>query len=238
MPMSYLTSIKGDEAGGTWLRGGNGIPLTPAISHCTALDTCTVSTINNNTYAGAMCGSRGPQDLWLAASTIPGAGILHCTAPDACVTVFPFADSTMGVNAMWASSANDLWAVGKGRGRVIHCSAPSAGACTSITAYTSPDSTNLPVAFSAVWGSGPGDVWAVGSYGLIVHCTSASLCAVVRAPDFLVRPSPHLTSVHGSGPNDVWVVGKSRSLFHCTAPDECAAPSIDCKPMVDFSRLW
>jgi hypothetical protein len=63
-----------------------------------------------------------------------------------------------GVNGLWGSGPNDMWAVGGG-GTIVHWNGSAWSTSSSGTADT----------LVALWGTGPCDVWAVGAGGTILH---------------------------------------------------------------------
>ena len=72
-----------------------------------------------------------------------------CTKVDFCGVTFPAA-SSVALNAIWGSSATDVWAVGT-RGTIVH------GDGSTFT----PVASGTSDVFFAVWGTGANDVWAL-----------------------------------------------------------------------------
>jgi hypothetical protein len=110
------------------------------------------------------------------------------------------------LDAIWGSSANDVWTVG------------SSGTVRHITQndyrwepVTVPTTQNL----HAVWGTGPNDVWMVGDAGTILHYDGTSFKDA--SAQFPIGRKPNLYGIWGSGPNDVWIVGDAITL-HYTGP--------------------
>lgn len=106
------------------------------------------------------------------------------------------------LQAIWGSSAGDVWAVGD-TGTIRHIGAGG----TRWEIVSSPTREAL----HAVWGAAPNDVWAVGDSGTILHWDGASWTPSVAAFP-MNRKRPHLYGVWGSGPNDVWIVGDGIAL--------------------------
>jgi hypothetical protein len=106
------------------------------------------------------------------------------------------------LNAVWGSSANDVWAVGNA-GVVRRWTGASPKRWQVVAAPTDHD-------LAGVWGSGPNDIWVVGDHGTILHFDGTTWTEPVAA--FPAGLSPHLRGVWGSGPNDVWIVGDSMVL--------------------------
>ncbi|MBX3252334.1 MAG: hypothetical protein KF901_34490, partial [Myxococcales bacterium] len=131
---------------------------------------------------------------------------LHGTGPSAAELSFTPVDSrsAVGLNAVWGSSANDVWAVGE-LGTIRRIVAGDA----RWRLVTSPTTARL----RSVWGSGPKDVWAVGQAGTILHYDGTSWTSSVAA--LPVGPKPELYGVWGSGADDVWIVGDG-IILHST----------------------
>lgn len=105
--------------------------------------------------------------------------------------------SSVTLEGVWGSGANDVWAVG-GVGAIRHAAAAS----TQWEIVTSP--TTQPL--HRVWGSGASDVWAVGDDATILHFDGkAWTSSVVSLP--VGKKRPDLYGVWGSAKNDVWAVG-------------------------------
>lgn len=153
-----------------------------------------------------------PTDLWLIADNsernnwekgltrhgVAAKGGLEWTSVDS--------QSTVVLEGIWGSSANDVWAVGdKGTIRRMKKGALRWEIVTSPT--TEP--------LHAVWGSGANDVWAVGDSGTILHWDGTAWKPSAAA--FGVGLKPNLYGVWGSAANDVWIVGDNVSL-HYTGP--------------------
>ena len=114
--------------------------------------------------------------------------------------------STLLLEGIWGSSADDIWAVGdqgtlrrmkKGMKRWEIVASPT------------------KEALHAVWGTAADDVWAVGDTGTILHFDGTAWKAATAA--FGLGKKPDLHGVWGSSKNDVWIVGDGVSL-HYTGP--------------------
>jgi len=153
-----------------------------------------------------------PADLWLIADnserngwekgqTLHGVldrGDLAWTAVDS--------QSTLLLEGIWGSSADDVWAVGdQGTLRRMKKGAVRWEIVPSPTKQT----------LHAVWGSAADDVWAVGDAGTILHFDGAAWTPSSAA--FALGPKPDLYGVWGSSKDDVWIVGDGVSL-HFTGP--------------------
>ncbi|AKV04759.1 Type IV fimbrial biogenesis protein PilY1 [Labilithrix luteola] len=158
-------------------------------------------------------------DVWMIADNsedVPWmrAMILHGTkAGDGADESWTPVDSQSSVvlDGIWGSSANDVWAVGD-QGTIRHFS----GGAARWDIVASPTSARL----HAVWGSSARDVWAVGDSGTILHYDGAAWTASPAA--FVLGKKPDLRGVWGSGANDVWIVGDG-VVLHYTGPKSGAA---------------
>lgn len=111
-----------------------------------------------------------------------------------------------GLERVWASGADDVWAVGED-GTILHGSASS----STWTASASPTKANL----HSVWGVGPKDVWAAGD-GVLLHFDGeAWTMASVGWP--AGEPPARLYGIWGSGPDDIWIVGQGVILHRTVA---------------------
>ncbi|AKU98867.1 Type IV fimbrial biogenesis protein PilY1 [Labilithrix luteola] len=180
--------------------------------------------------AGAAFYVRGfwassPSDYWMIADNSTGAtqyerakimhGVPNPNPPDASVDagfvdplVWTPIDSQANVvlDAIWGSSASDVWVVG-GAGTVRH-KTPSDGRWVPIAV---PTTLNL----HGVWGSGPNDIWFIGDAGTILHYDGTSFRSV--SAQFPIGRKPNLYGIWGSSANDVWIVGDAITL-HYTGP--------------------
>lgn len=121
--------------------------------------------------------------------------------------------SVARLEAIWGSSARDVWAVGVG-GRIRRY---SEGA-RRFAIVDSPVTADL----HAVWGTGPNDVWAVGAEGTILHFDGVAW--TVSSTGLGSGQEVNLTGIWGSGPNDVWAVGGNVAL-HFTGTKSRAGAS-------------
>lgn len=109
--------------------------------------------------------------------------------------------SSSPLEALWGSSASDVWAVGES-GVIRHF--------TGGPSFVAVPGAPTHQALHGVWGSGPSDVWVVGDGGTILHFDGAAWTTATAA--FPLGDKPDLRGVWGSGPNDVWVVGDAFTL--------------------------
>ncbi len=168
--------------------GGVGWEAMTACTSCTSL--------------AAVWGSS-PSDVWVAGA---GGKTVHTSnarplADDAGAgppvwTTVP-SNTKQDLLALWGSSADDVWAVGR-RGTILHY----VQGASSWELVESPTTQDL----QHVWGSGPDDVWAVGEYGTILHYDGAAWTASTAS--FAAGVKPHLYGVWGSSKDDVWIVGE------------------------------
>ncbi|MBI5067337.1 MAG: hypothetical protein HZB56_03785 [Deltaproteobacteria bacterium] len=129
---------------------------------------------------------RSRDDAWLAGL---GDTLLHWdgTAWAEVPTV-----SGAALLGVWASAADDLWAVGADAGGALLLRG------NGIT-WTAANFTGTRA--RAVWGSGPNDVWVVRD-GDVLRWDGSTWWHAATFPDRVEG-----TDVWGTGPNDVWAVG-------------------------------
>lgn len=106
--------------------------------------------------------------------------------------------TTTGLQGVWASSANEAFAVGSS-GVLMRWRSSSGRVMEQRAPYPS---------FHGVWGSSSSDVWAVGSGGTIMHWDGGSWTQVASPT------TQELYGVSGTGPNDVWIVGAGGTVLH------------------------
>lgn len=116
------------------------------------------------------------------------------------------AQSIHRLEAVWGTSANDVWAVG-GKGTIRRITAGD----ERWQKIESPTDETL----RGVWGSAPNDIWIVGDDGTILHYDGAKVEA--SSAQLPLGPRPSFRAVWGSGANDVWIVGDNTAL-HYTGP--------------------
>jgi photosystem II stability/assembly factor-like uncharacterized protein len=109
--------------------------------------------------------------------------------------------STVVLEGIWGSSANDIWAVGD-KGTIRR----RTNGATRWEIIASP--TQEPL--HAIWGSAANDVWVVGDSGTILHFDGTTWSKSLAAFDLGLKPN--LYGVWGSSANDVWIVGDNVSL--------------------------
>jgi hypothetical protein len=83
--------------------------------------------------------------------------VVSCATVSWCLVPTSVTASDM-LNAIWGTSASDVWAVGSG-GTILHYDG---------AAWT-PTPSGVLNTFHAVWGSGPNDVWVVSSTGVLLR---------------------------------------------------------------------
>lgn len=136
-------------------------------------------------------------ELWAVGHT--GAAI-RVTDPDGeSPTLRPFNTQTwLSLNAVWAASETDAWAVGA-KGVVRHYTGHPV---TWDVVSDVPTTADL----HAVWGSSPTDVWAVGDAGTVLHYDGKAWSRVKVAG--LGARRPKLTAVWLASPGHVWIGGQ------------------------------
>ncbi len=117
-------------------------------------------------------------------------------------------DPCFEVNAMWGTSASDLWVVGAGGGLRRSKGAVGNGGSEQ---WMNVKTTLTTASLNGIWGRSASDVWIVGDHGTIRHWTNDP------TQRWQIVPSPtteNLRSVWGSGVNDVWAVGDAGTILH------------------------
>ncbi len=126
--------------------------------------------------------------------------------PEAGHWSFRTPDTVNDLEAVWGTSASDVWAVGQ-NGTIRHI----ADETGTWHAVDSPTTSHL----HGVWGTSTNDVWAVGDTGTVIHYDGKDwTVATIGLPPGDVPTN--LFGVWGSGPDDVWIVGDGLVL-HRTA---------------------
>jgi hypothetical protein len=111
-----------------------------------------------------------------------------------------FNGTTCSLNAVWGSSASDVWVVGDG-GTILHWDGSSWSERQSGT------SLNL----ESVWGTSPSDAWFAGGNG----DQTAPQGTILHWNGSLTSQSANgsLLGVWSDSPSDVWVVGTGTHAF-------------------------
>jgi hypothetical protein len=97
------------------------------------------------------------------------------------------------IYGLWASSANDVWAVGEA-GLIYHYDGTGPG----MVVVASGTSKTL----KGVWGTAANDVWAVGDSGTLLHWAGGPVWTVESS-----GTSNDLSAVWASSASEVWVTG-------------------------------
>jgi len=138
-----------------------------------------------------------PDDLWVVGY---GGEILHVTEAQSTAPKFKRFDSQTWaeLDAVWAASETEAWAVG-GHGVVRHYTGHP---------YAWDVVTDVPATetLRAVWGSSPSDVWAVGDAATVLHYDGASWSRVEIAG--IGNGRPDLLTVWSPAPGRVWIGGE------------------------------
>jgi len=185
--------------GGTGWRPLEGTPLITSIWGSSADDVWMAA--DNSAASITTTHERG-----LIFHGSPADGGADANAGDPLTWTAVDAQSIHRLEAVWGSSANDVWAVG-GKGTIRHVT-PGDERWQKIASPT--DET-----LRAVWGSGPNDIWIVGDGGTILHYDGTKVEA--SSAELPLGPKPSLRGVWGSSANDVWIVGDNAAL-HYTGP--------------------
>lgn len=103
------------------------------------------------------------------------------------------------LNALWATSDTDVWAVAN-YGQIVHWD----GQTWSPAPLSTPYSTEY---YTGVWGNGPSDVWTVSSAGTVRHFDGTSWSAPNQVS------SQTLNVVWGTMPNNVIVADQVGGIY-------------------------
>jgi hypothetical protein len=132
--------------------------------------------------------SEQSSDLEAAAAAIPA-----CPTGTWCVETAPVTGTLL--HAIWAVSANDVFAVGDG-GTILR--RQNGNAWTQMVSGTTANLRGL-------WAASSSDVWAGGVGGVILHFNGTAWSSVTGA-------TTDVDAVWGSGSNDVWFCGSGTVL--------------------------
>jgi hypothetical protein len=124
------------------------------------------------------------------------------------------------LNALWAVSANDVWAAGDS-GAMLHWNGVT---------WKGVDSGNYTTLFG-LWGRAADDVWAVGSEGTVLRWDGRSWSKIFAGT------SAELFTVWGFGKDDVWVGGSQGTLIHWDGRSFWAM-DVGLKGREDVRGLW
>ena len=113
------------------------------------------------------------------------------------------------VNAIWGTSASDLW-IASNSGMVLR-SKGAVGDGGGAEQWTTITTTVTIADLHGIWGSSDSDVWIVGDGGTIRHWSNdgTQRWKIVASPT-----TENLRAVWGTGPNDAWAVGDSGTILH------------------------
>ncbi len=120
-----------------------------------------------------------------------------------CPLAPPGIDLRRVLNAVWGTSANDVWAVGTS-GTIAHFDGTHWKTLESRTDQT----------LRAVWGSGAGDVWVASTPDVILRSDgwqngSATFTNVEALPRVFFAKTTLTLAIWGASPADVWVGGEA-----------------------------
>lgn len=99
--------------------------------------------------------------------------------------------------AIWGTSANDIWIVGRG-GLLVH----------KDSTWNLPTSSPSEADLFSVWGPAANNYWAVGANGTILHYDGEAWSSVASPVE------TNLNAVWGSSATDVWAVGDQGVILH------------------------
>ncbi len=121
------------------------------------------------------------------------------------------------MRAVWASAADDVWAVGD-NGLILHYDGIGWSRAES----------SVETTLNAVFGFARDDVWAAGDQGVVVHFDGDTWSTVSTAPDSDAAPPLPVRTLHaiwGAAPDDIWLAGDNGRLFHYDGDAFTVVPS-------------
>ena len=144
-------------------------------------------------------GGSSPTDVFAVGAT----GMWECCGTimhydGARWSAMPTPDVPGALLAVWANSASDVFAVGRG-GTILHYDG------TAWVAMASGTTVNL----SGVWGSSRSDVFAVGAGGTVLHYEGQSWSPMSVPPG-----DAYLAGIWGTSGTDVFAVGEDGMILH------------------------
>lgn len=140
------------------------------------------------------------------ADAVACAPVVDCSQVDVCPVAFPVS-TLVGLNAVWGSGPDDVWAVGT-RGTILHGDGKT-------FAPVAPASIDI---YFSVWGTSKSDVWVVGQTAPL-HSSGfvnggASFDAVTGSSwNADSATSGRIWSGYSRTANDVWLGGETSSRF-------------------------
>jgi hypothetical protein len=145
-------------------------------------------------FGGRSCARASAATLALVvlAGCGPGDGYAPRDAGPAASS--PPVPTTQGLQAVWGSAADDVWAVGD-LGTVVHFDGKA------WTAFDSGVTENL----TGIFGAGASDIWASGDGGSVLHWNGKSWTVATQFPDTV------LLGVWTGALNEAWIVGLDTS---------------------------
>jgi hypothetical protein len=175
-----------------WLVQYQGLFIS--LWHWNGISWSRLESLRNDARIGAMFGPTN--DIWIVGSYSGTSVYALQNTGTGWNSASVLAMGSTGANALWGSSANDIWAVNQ-TPSIAHFDGT---AWHATLVY--PMGTRL---LRAIWGSGPTDVWTAGDK-LGLHFDGPSWTEI---PELA---SASIYSISGSASNDVWAVGSG--VFH------------------------
>lgn len=163
------------------------------------------------TFVGGPATRTWPEDSIWRARPVTDAGAEADPPPPAWEAASTYCQvrPCQAANAIWGTSASDLWVVGENGG--LRRSKGPVGDGGGAEQWTTVKTTLTLAELRGIWGSSASDVWIVGDAGTIRHWSNDA------SQRWEIVPSPtteDLRAVWGSGPNDAWAVGDAGTILH------------------------
>ena len=137
---------------------------------------------------GCTTSDPAPEDLPELGMAVEA--VTACPLGQWCVESSPASDAAIRLHAVFAVTADDVFAVGDS-GTILHRAADTWSAMDSGTT----------VRLQGVWGTSSSDVWATGLSGTILHFDGTAWSPVTAAS------TAEVDAVWGTSASDVWFVG-------------------------------
>lgn len=119
----------------------------------------------------------------------------YIKSPEGWLQRAPLVGTSDYIEGLWSTSAQDVWAMGRG-GRLLHYDGQAWRRVT----------TGVTADLYAAWGSSPTDLWIVGQSGTILYFDGKTVKGVASPT------SASVTAIHGAGPGAVWAIAGSTVL--------------------------
>jgi len=201
--VGQLYDIWGSAANDAWITGDDGLLHWDGKSWTKYTDAST-SALSGSTF-GVVTGTSA-SDVWIMGGTPASPFVPVFSHFDGTSWSAPtHGDAKHGqIYGGWATSANDVWAVGRDDGQsaafVMHYDGKA------WTLVRTDAATDL---YSSVWASNANDVWVAGHGGILHYDGKSWVAAGVQG-----NAPRSIGKLHGTAHDDVWAVGLDANAFN------------------------